>query len=214
MKKTFGVGVVLFILAVLPGVSLSAASGPYVSSQLGLAFLGDNDMSYGPITGTMEFDPGFEFNVAGGYNFGMFRVEGEIGYQKNSIDKVNGCFEGGFGGICVSDVSSSGNVTILSFLANGYFDFVNRTAFTPYITAGIGEARIKINDFKIERVKIGDTADTVLAYQVGAGVAYAVNKNFTIDLKYRYIAMVDPEFEGMDAEIAIHHVYFGLRYNF
>jgi opacity protein-like surface antigen len=214
VKKTFGVVVVLFMLLILPGVSMSGAAGPYVSGQIGLAFLSNNEMSYGPVTGTMEFDPGFEFNVTGGYNFGMFRVEGEIGYQKNDIDKVNGCFEGGFGGICVSDVSSSGNATILSFLANGYFDFVNKTAFTPYITAGIGEARIKINDFSIERVKIGDSADTVLAYQVGAGVAYAVNKNFTIDLKYRYISMVNPEFEGMDAEISIHHVYLGLRYNF
>jgi opacity protein-like surface antigen len=184
MKKTFGVGVFLFILLILPGVSLSAASWLYVSSQRGLAFFTDNEISFGSIKGTMEFEPDFEFNLAGGYNFGMFRVEGEIGYQKNDIDKVNGCFEGGFGGICVSDVSSSGNATILSFLANGYFDFINRTAFTPYITAGIGEAKIKINDFSIERLKIGDSADTVLAYQVGAGVAYAVNKNFTIDLKY------------------------------
>lgn len=57
----------------------------------------------------------------------MFRLEGEIGYQTNDVNTINACS----GKICVSDVSSSGKATTLSFLANGYFDFINRTSFTP-----------------------------------------------------------------------------------
>jgi len=44
---------------------------------------------------------------------------------------------------------------------------------------------------------IGSEDDTVFAYQIGAGAGYAVNKNITIDLKYRYFATEDPDFEGI-----------------
>jgi opacity protein-like surface antigen len=205
---------VIPILLIFQGVSFSAAPGPYVSGQLGMAFMTDNEMSYGPTHGTMDFKPGFEFSLSGGYNWGIFRLEGEIGYQKNDIDSISGCYEGMLGDVCISDISSSGDVTIFSFLANAYIDFINSTSWTPYITGGIGAAKIEINDLKVDIFPIGDSDDTVLAYQFGAGVTYAFNKNFAIDLKYRYIAMADPEFEGIDAEISIHHVYFGLRYTF
>lgn len=210
MKKAFSVAVGLFMLLMLPVVSFSAAPGPYVSGQFGMAFLTNSDISVPPVTGTIESDPGFATGFAGGYNFGMFRMEGEIGYQVNDIDKTSLCV----GGICVSGLSSSGDVKALSFLVNGYFDFVNKTAFTPYITAGIGAARLEVNDFEVLGIRMGDSNDTVFAYQVGAGIAYTVNKNFTIDLKYRYFATADPKFDDIEAEFASHNVYLGLRVNF
>lgn len=118
----------------------------------------------------------------------MFRAEGEIGYQKNDFDKVTG-----FG----ITLNASGDVSCLSFLANGYIDFHNSTPFTPFISAGIGVANIDANDFRIGGFLIGSEDDTVFAYQMGAGVGYAVNKNITIDLKYRYFATEDPDFEGI-----------------
>ena len=196
MKKTFSVVVGLFMLLILPAVSFSAGPGWYISGQFGLAFLTDSDISGWSERGTLEFDTGFATGFAGGYNFGMFRLEGEMEYQYNDIDKVSG------GG------DSDGYVTALSSLANGYFDFVNKTPFTPFITAGIGIARIEAND-------IGeDGDDMVFAYQVGFGVAYAINKNMSIDLKYRYFATEDPNFNGVDAEFASHNIYCGFRYNF
>ncbi|MEN6487399.1 MAG: outer membrane beta-barrel protein [Smithella sp.] len=205
MKKTFAGVVGLFMLLMLPVVSFSAAPGPYITGNMGMSFLTDSDMSdpYGTVT--LEFDPGFATSFAGGYNFGMFRVEGEIGYQINDIDKVSA---GGY------SANASGDVTALSLMANGYFDFVNKTPFTPYITAGIGMARLDVNDFAIRRVWIGDSDDTVFAYQFGAGIAYAINKNFSIDLRYRYFATSDPDFDGVDSEFASHNVYLGLRYSF
>ena len=70
----------------------------------------------------MEFDPGLALGVAAGYNFGMFRLEGEIGYQKNDIDKVT---------MAPVSISASGDVTSTSVLVNGYLDFVNSSPFTP-----------------------------------------------------------------------------------
>ena len=54
--------------------------------------------------------------------------------------------------------------------------------------------------------------DTVFAYQVGAGVAFAINKHFTIDLKYRFFAT--EELETTIGTFESHNVYLGVRYNF
>ncbi len=204
MKKTFSVVVALFMLLMLPVVSFSAAPRPYISGQLGMSFLTDSDYTEPYDYGTMEFDPGFATSFAGGANFGMFRVEGEIGYQYNEMDKASVCV----GSSCATFNQNNSDMSALSFLANGYFDFVNSSPVTPYVTAGIGVARVglEIEDVSLE--------DTVFAYQIGVGVAFAINKNMNIDLKYRYFATEDPKDAQSEWEFASHNVYCGFRYTF
>ncbi|PKN38783.1 MAG: hypothetical protein CVU62_00865 [Deltaproteobacteria bacterium HGW-Deltaproteobacteria-2] len=204
MKKTFSVVAVMFMLLMLPGISLSATTGPYISAQLGGAYLTDSDYKEPVDYGTMEFKLGFAGGFAGGYNFGMFRVEGEIGYQRNEMDKASVCSGGG----CISGTVSSSNMSALSGLANAYIDFVNSSPVTPYISGGIGVAKIDL--------KISDTSfdSTVFAYQVGAGVAFAINPHMSIDLKYRYFATADPKQDFSTWTFASHNIYFGFRYNF
>jgi opacity protein-like surface antigen len=195
MKKIFSVIAGLFILLMLPMASFGASPGPYVSANLGMSFLMDADFSEPGTNGTLSYDPGFASTIAAGYNFGMFRAEGEIGYQTNSGDKEY-----------TYRSNSSGDMTALSFMVNGYFDLVNSTPFTPFITAGIGIADLDADDM--------GSNDTVFAYQFGAGIGYAIVENFNIDLTYRYFATEDPEFGNGTAEFASNNVYLGLRYNF
>jgi len=198
-------------LLILPAVSFSAALRPYISGQLGVAFLSDSDFTEpGYYTETLDFDPGFATTFAGGVNFGMFRVEGEIGYQTNEIDRVRG---GGY------SYNANADLYCLSFLANGYIDFVNKSPFTPYISAGIGIANVGVKsdyyyDHHNDRYYYYDDDDTVFAYQVGAGVAYSINKNMILDLKYRFFATEDPNLYGSKAEFKSHNIYFGFRYTF
>ena len=64
-------------------------------------------------------------------------------------------------------------------------------------------------------ISLVDDDDTVLAYQVGAGLGYAVNATTTIFVDYRYFATEDPEFSySQEAEIDSHNISLGLRYNF
>jgi opacity protein-like surface antigen len=209
MKKIFSVIVGLLMFLMLPGVSFSyvTAPGPYISTQMGGSFLADSNMSDWSDTWTLEFEPGFASGFAAGFNFGAFRIEGELGYQNNEIDKykVNGYEYGD----SYSGHVSSGEMTANSFLGNIYLDFVNPSNVTPYITAGVGTARVELNDFFTQ-----DYDDTVLAYQVGAGLGFQINPHMTIDLKYRYFTTEDPDFEGLKADLASHNVYCGFRYNF
>jgi opacity protein-like surface antigen len=224
MKKLFSVVVSMLMLLMFSGVALcsdaapaaqqksakvvkaskvkksKSVKAPYVSVQGGVAFLADSEVS-GAKSGTIEFDPGYALGVAVGNKFGKVRAELELGYQKNNVDKCEGKCK---------DIS--GDMKAYSLLVNGYYDFINKTKITPYITAGIGVAKVDADVNKIAHVD-----DTGLAYQVGVGVAYAINSKLTVDLKYRYIGVVDLngiEIDSLNPEFESNNVFLGLRYNF
>ncbi|PKN52426.1 MAG: hypothetical protein CVU55_04060 [Deltaproteobacteria bacterium HGW-Deltaproteobacteria-13] len=209
MKKTFSVSVGLFMLLMIPVISFGATKGPYMSALLGGTYLTESDLTDNGVKGKIEYTVGIASVLAGGYNFGMFRMEGEIGYQRNSMDKATVCDGGGCGG-----GSISGNTSALSGLVNGYIDFVNSSPVTPYISGGIGVAYVKVDVDQRNGSGTDSFNDTIFAYQVGAGLAYAINQNLSLDLKYRYFATPELDLEGSKATFGSHNVYFGLRYTF
>jgi len=188
----------------------NAAQGPYVAGNLGYAMGTDidlTDQTFSDLTATMETKGGLALGIAGGYDFGSDRLELEFGYQKNDVDTFSM-----FG----YEVDAEGDTSGMGLLLNGYHDFRNASAFTPFIGAGIGFAKIELNDFNL--VGSGEPSesfdDTVFAYQVGAGVSYAVNQQVDLEVKYRYFATQDPEFDGVDAEISSHQFFAGVRVAF
>jgi opacity protein-like surface antigen len=76
---------------------------------------------------------------------------------------------------------------------------------TPFIGAGVGGARVSINNFTDQGIALnggvgpalpglafGDNASKWnLAWALHAGLAYKVSPNFTIELAYRYLDMGD-----------------------
>ncbi len=111
----------------------------------------------------------------------------------------------------------SGDVSNLAFLFNGYFDIKNPSIVTPYLSGGIGVARVDLS--KITVTGIGDYTtksydDTVFAYQVGAGVGIALTEKVTLDLKYRYFGTSDPKIDDTNVTNSSHNILLGLRYIF
>lgn len=211
MKKNILLAVCCVAMLSVSTISYSA-EGPYVSGNLGLAIPSDSDITDSTLPGItfdVESDMGLALGAAAGYDFGNnIRVEGEVAYQKNDLDKVSLPL-----GI---DVGLTGNISSLAFLLNGYYDFANDSAFTPFISAGLGVARVDANDLNVAGSNFPSTSadDTVFAYQVGAGVGYAVNKKVSIDVKYRYFATSDPDFDTTNAEYSSNNFYVGVRDNF
>jgi opacity protein-like surface antigen len=180
------------------------ANGLYVSGNLGVGFASDSDITesgFPPVE--VSFDTGFAVAGAIGTAIDAFRVEGAVAYQQNDFDKAMGI------------VDLEGDISALSFLVNGYYDFDTKSAWTPYLTAGLGFSMIDVNDLGIagEGDRMSDD-DTVFAYQLGAGIGYAVNDAVTLDASYRYFATSDPDFSGTEAEVASHNIFFGVRYSF
>ncbi|NOU22603.1 MAG: porin family protein [Methyloglobulus sp.] len=162
-----------------------------------------------------DYDPGFAGSVAVGYQIAdQFRLEGEALYQSN--DKDEGHFSD-FGSL--SGIPLKGERERTAFLLNGYYDFKNGTAFTPYITAGMGGYHLRL---KGEHSSVGNDLD--FAWQAGAGVNYKLNDRISLDLKYRYFGGTDAELQiqspsGVLAtsrlyEVGDHQVMAGIRIGF
>ena len=184
-----------------------AAADPYVSASAGIAFLSDSDAEGGGITleDALEYKTGFAVNGALGLDGGMYRLEGAIGYQVNELDKRQG--------IEIPD-DIDAEVSILSFMANGYLDIEMPTAMvTPYLMAGAGVAHV---NFDVPDPEWG--SDTVFAYQLGAGIGFEATPNVIFDVGYRYFATPDVSpidaNDDIDISIASHNIMAGVRVGF
>jgi outer membrane protein OmpA-like peptidoglycan-associated protein len=119
-------------------------------------------------------DPGFVLMGDVGYGFGPFRLEGELGWRTNGVDKLGG-------------VNGSGSLELFSAMANAYYDIRTGTAFTPYIGAGIGVGDVDAGKLRNSSYTLSKDDDATFAYQGIAGVSYAVDQNVSLKLDYHYL---------------------------
>ncbi len=118
-----------------------------------------------------------------------------------------------------------GDLTILTVWANAFYDFDLQSAWKPYVGGGLGFARVSI-DAKSEATgsSLADDEDTVFAYQIGAGLGYALSRSqeraLTATLDWRYFGCNDPALKGdvtgakFHTEIDGHYAGVGIRYSF
>jgi opacity protein-like surface antigen len=191
-----------------------AGEGPYLGFQVSSVFLDDVSLPPAIIPGEMRFDTGMGLGATLGYDFGMFRLEGEFGYRRNDVD---GTFIAG-----VASLGEIGKVNAWSFMLNGFLDIETGTILTPYLGGGIGLANIDWDKVSIGFTPDIDDDDTVFAYQFGAGVGIAINESVNVDIGYRYFATADPSLvssfvapgQEFDFEYASHNISLGIRVTF
>ena len=147
------------------------------------------------------------FNTAGIFGLG-------VGYKVNNWFRadVTGEYRGNsqfFGTDHITYVGGVGTDTYHAtknewvVLANAYVDLGTWWCITPFIGAGVGGARVSINNFTDQGIAnngagalpglaFGDNVSKWnLAWALHAGVAYKVTPNFTVELAYRYLDMGD-----------------------
>lgn len=193
----------LTALLVVASATSALAVGPYVGAGVGVSIVHDSDVRVLGFTGTAtaNYDTGFGFNLSGGYNFDPVRIEGEFGYKKASVNKISGPG----GSVNINDT----DITVMSYMFNGYYDIKTQSAITPFIGAGLG---ILHGEFS----EPGDnTDDTSFGYQFSVGAAYKVNKNVDLDLSYRFQGAAS-DFAKNGVSISYHssNIFGGIRYNF
>ena len=189
------------------GASFAVAGNMYINGNLGAVWLLDSDLSQpGGIKGTAEYDTGFGITGALGYDFGKFRVEGEVGYRKNDYDKVGASGQ--------PKVNAGGDVTEWNLMVNGYFDIKTETPFTPYIGGGIGAAFLDSSALNAGGITMGSDDDSGFAYQFIAGVAYSFAEVWMMQLEYRFFGTTDPSYGGTDSEYMSNNLFIGVRFNF
>ncbi|MEI6846910.1 MAG: outer membrane beta-barrel protein [Chlorobiaceae bacterium] len=161
-----------------------AATMPYVRGSVGLAMLNSVDRDY---------NAGYALAGAVGLHDGPYRLEAELGYQKNGINNS------------VTDVSMK------TYMANGYIDLdIPVIPVTPFVMAGVGLATVSDNNGNSTAV-----SDRVLAWTVGVGTGISVAPLVKLDAQYRYFATSDTELTGHTLySISTHNLLLGLKIGF
>lgn len=134
-------------------------------------------------------------------------------------------------GKAVADAAAGGKrdvdgaFSMLAFMANVDYDFKNESRWVPYVGGGLGLAIISLDtELAINGRSLVDDSDTVLAFQVGAGLGYEFpleeGRSITVSLDWRYFGTQTPTFTGavtggeFDATIGGHDVGMSLIYGF
>jgi opacity protein-like surface antigen len=144
-----------------------------------------------------DTNTGFDADLIAGYDFGMFRVEGELGYKQSHLDSdvdsgfltsVNAALNRpsaapdpgapGLGPIVASNFDLDDKIHAVSGMINGLADFGGEGGVGGYIGAGIGYA--EVHGF--------DDSKGKFAWQLIAGVYYPISEQIDIGLKGRYFA--------------------------
>lgn len=161
----------------LPALAQAPAQGKvYLGAHLGLSIFHDSDVKTPVGTSTAAFTSGLAFGVTAGYKLDQnLRLEGEIAYKKNDVDTIDGASVSGY------------DLTVWSFMANGYYDFTQaKLPVTPFVGLGLGAVHGTMSTPSPAQGGYGDLSDTELGYQLTLGLSYAVNPNATLYAAYRY----------------------------
>ena len=198
----------------------------YISGGGGLSILTNSDFrdevsGVGVGTGETSFKNGFALTGAVGKKFNNMRLEGELSYRRNDLDKltISSATVGGQTFIGNASASLSGDTTSFGLMANGYYDFANESKWTPFVMAGVGLSRQSLYVTKVGNVSTSyNQSDTVFAYQVGAGIGYSVTDSTKITAQYRFYGTSDPTFsDGTDkitGEYFNHNLLIGFTHSF
>lgn len=80
----------------------------------------------------------------------------------------------------------SQNIKTSAAMLNGYYDFTPYHNFTPYVTIGLGYASNKVNNFHTGDDFIVGTSSKAIAWSIGSGALYKINKSMHLDCTYKY----------------------------
>ncbi len=125
----------------------------------------------------------FAAGAATPVKYGQVRGELELGWNDDAKDSNDFVF---------NVKKDNGNkfsteLSVYSTMLNVYYDIDTGTKFTPYVGGGIGYAHLK-NKSKVTGVdnQSSSESENNFAWNLGAGVSYAVNDKVSIDAGYRY----------------------------
>ena len=175
-----------------------------------------------------ELDKDIGFAVSTGYEFGDgLRAELELarrhaGYSMNGNIRLSDAM----GRYAKTAASGDGEIASWSLMANTIYSFRQLRRVHPYIGAGLGVVR---HEDEVTRGRFtasaGEVAlngslvregvdDTVLGYQLMAGIGIPITGAVEGRAGYRFFATANPEFDGEEVEYATHNLEVGVFVRF
>ncbi len=183
--------------------------GVYITGSAGGGTLEDFDIREQSTANVFRADPlaGYSLSGAAGLDFGIIRLEGEVFYNDNELDSFGGFF-GTF----------DGTVETLAGMGNIFLDIPTGIGITPFIGGGIGYADVEA-DISSGFANLVNDSDGVLAWQLRAGIAFAIFPYTDLTLGYRYFVTEDLDMQNATGSVEVeglrtHIGEIGLRFTF
>jgi len=162
------------------------ASGWYVGLEAGASWIADNDVDVRATSAGLttfntiapaSFDGGWAIIAAVGYGMQGWRVEGELGWRKNDKDQFTPL------------PFSTGDLNEVTAMLNLSYEIPLGQKFGVVVGGGAGI------DYAMLDIPTLDDSDLNFAYQGIVGLNFALSPNTELTLNYRYLHVLDPEFE-------------------
>ncbi|AYJ85931.1 OmpA family protein [Sphingomonas paeninsulae] len=205
----------LAILAVLASTAMATPAlarndAWYIGAEGGGMLVEKADYRIDNVLAQSKQKVGFDVDGIIGYDFGPFRLEGEVGYKQAILKSIS--TQG------VND--SFGRTSVLSFMVNGLLDFGSDDGLSGFVGGGAGVGRVKLGNYGIRtQGTLTDDSDTGFAYQAIAGVRYPVTTNVDVGLKYRFfnenrVDLINTDGVSQRTRFRSHSLLASLIYNF
>jgi opacity protein-like surface antigen len=242
MKPIIG-SLALAALLSVPSLAQAEGTGLYVAPKAGLGWLNGYDMKYVFSNGedsdkySVGSDSTYSGAIAVGYDFKRLgvpvRAELEYALFSNAKSKEKKRFDYTYDW---AEVNLRPTIGIKTLFANGYYDFHNSSAFTPYVGLGLG---LSFVDMKVKgrtewgeddtvtdvfTFSFGKKTTTNFAWNLSGGFSYALTDRIGLDLGYRFAWIGKgktkkgydyDEYEYCKAkDLHLHQVMLGMRYSF
>lgn len=202
-------------LMAAPTLAAAQDSGVYIKAQAGYGVVNDADVSLrsgavNGVVGDVQGEGNLAVALGLGYDFGNnWRMELEASTLYNDLGAVSG------------QPSTKASIQLNTLMLNALYDFDDFGRWSPFVGAGIGisEGNIAlsatdfVNDLgnvivanpacasgpvfaRESRACVINDTDRGLAWNVMAGVGYAITDNLSWDTNYRYLSAPDMEADG------------------
>jgi len=191
----------IFLLA-LAGTAMSTSAMArdgswYVGVEAGPSIVEDQSATVVGGSATVKSKVGADVDGIIGYDFGHFRLEGEVGYKQSGVKSYTsnvptryansaGVFVAGATIPAGTYTNFGGGNSVLSFMLNGLLDFGPDDGLQGYVGGGVGVARVKATLSPNIYGDLINDSDTGFAWQGIAGIRAPLGKHVDVGLKYRY----------------------------
>jgi len=181
----------------------AGCDGFYIAGRGGMAkYHVDNTLNRNPNDATNYVVDKKRFIASGalGYRYGHVRGEFEYVWRRKNTETVLGMNKARF--------------KSQSYMFVVYYDFFPNYWFTPFVDAGVGYTRHRLE----YKDKIANTRytkrDNNLTWSLGAGVSAKITSRWNLDVGYRYYDMGDIATHLGKSDVDDQEIYMGLRYIF
>jgi len=232
--KTFLLGSTAAAALILTSTTFAHAAhfnGWYLGIEGGASWIGDTDVVFNDVTlpppdfavASAEFDTGWAAFGTLGYAWNNWRLEFELGYRDNEIDALTPTFDPGgvfFGG----KTFSGADLTEFSQMVNIVYDWRFSDRWSLSLGAGVGGDLINLETNTTPNPAFTvDDDDYVFAWQLLAGLNYAIGQRTDLFVNYRYFNADEPSFDGFNGggapilididDLEKHTLTIGLRFD-